>query len=45
MVDVMDYPRLEQPRGGAMRMPDEVAAMLHLHRIRPVNTACCDVRS
>ncbi len=33
MVDVMDYPRLEQPRGGAMRMPDEVAAMLHLQRL------------
>ena len=33
MVDVMDYPRLEQPRGGSMRMPDEVVAMLHLHRL------------
>src|SRR3712207_4797491 len=30
----MDCPsRLEQPRSGVMRVPDEVAAMLHLHRL------------
>jgi transposase len=33
MLDVVECPRLEQPRGGVMRMPDEVAAMLHLHRL------------
>ena len=27
------HPRLEQPRSGVMRVPDEVAAMLHLHRL------------
>ena len=32
MLDVMECPRLEQPRSGMMRMPDEVAVMLHLHR-------------
>ena len=34
MVEVLDCPsRLEQPRSGVMRVPDEVAAMLHLHRL------------
>jgi len=33
MLDVMECPRLEQPRSAMMRMPDEVAAMLHLHRL------------
>jgi transposase len=34
MAEVMDgSPRLEQPRSEVMRVPDEVAAMLHLHRL------------
>ncbi|MCK8788327.1 helix-turn-helix domain-containing protein, partial [Roseomonas sp. NAR14] len=34
MTDEVECPsRLEQPRSGAMRVPDEVAAMLHLHRL------------
>ena len=33
MLDVMECPRMEQPRSGMMRMPDEVAAMLQLHRL------------
>lgn len=33
MLDVMECPRSEQPRSGMMRMADEVAAMLHLHRL------------
>ena len=33
MAEVVEFiPRLEQPRRGLMRVPDEVAAMLHLHR-------------
>ena len=34
MAEVVEAPaRLEQPRGAVMRVPDEVAAMLHLHRL------------
>lgn len=33
MLDVVQCPRMEQPRSGVMRMPDEVAAMLHLYRL------------
>ena len=34
MAEVVDgSSRLEQPRSGVMRVPDEVVAMLHLHRL------------
>jgi transposase len=34
MAEVVEFlQRLEQPRRGLMRVPDEVAAMLHLHRL------------
>ncbi len=34
MAEVIEFlQRLEQPRRGLMRVPDEVASMLHLHRL------------
>ena len=33
MLEMVEHPRLERLRSGMMRMPDEVAAMLQLHRL------------